>query len=360
MTDPRLQDLTELPRRLTATLDLRSLGEDLTSRAIEATGAATGAIALWDRQGDRLTTLADLEAFEIGPRMAPGETYARLEEYQAAKRVLVDRRPLTVRAEQARGRPGRAGLARPLWAERRAPAAARLARRLHRPDVPRAPRGSLQPGRPRLLAASERHRRQRDREREAVHRAPVDAHPVPLADRAAARRDLPRRPRDRRDPVREPADHRAVRHHAGRVEGEPGRLAPGRSSGRPRACRAAFEEANESARAVPRSSTASSSPDGDVRWVVDRTVVLPAGRRPADPDPGHDLRHHGPEAGRAGAHAIARITIALTGLPNRDQFRSALDEAIVRARKHGPRRRRDVRGPGRLQGRERRLRPRRG
>lgn len=90
MTDPRLQDLTELPRRLTATLDLRALAEALTSRAIGDTGAVTGAIALWDRQGDRLTTLADLEAEAVGPRMAPGETYARLDEYQAAKRVLTE------------------------------------------------------------------------------------------------------------------------------------------------------------------------------------------------------------------------------------------------------------------------------
>src|SRR5215212_5900030 len=100
MTDPRLQDLTELPRRMTATLDLRALGEELTSRAIEATGAATGAIALWDRLGDRLTTLADLESVAVGPRMAPGEEYARLDEYQAARRVLVDRRPISVRVDR--------------------------------------------------------------------------------------------------------------------------------------------------------------------------------------------------------------------------------------------------------------------
>jgi GAF domain-containing protein len=32
--------------------------------------------------------------------MAPGETYARLEDYQAARQVLVDRRPITVRADR--------------------------------------------------------------------------------------------------------------------------------------------------------------------------------------------------------------------------------------------------------------------
>lgn len=99
MTDPRFHDLSELPRHLTATLDLRALAEDLTSRAIGATGAVTGAIALWDREGDRLTTLADLEAEKVGPRMEPGELYARLDEYQAAKRVLTDCLPLTVRVD---------------------------------------------------------------------------------------------------------------------------------------------------------------------------------------------------------------------------------------------------------------------
>ena len=75
MTDPGLQGLTELPRRMTATLDLRAVGEALTSRAIDATGAATGAIALWDRQHDRLTTLADLEAEEVPLSTPAGRTY---------------------------------------------------------------------------------------------------------------------------------------------------------------------------------------------------------------------------------------------------------------------------------------------
>lgn len=84
MTDPRFHDLSELPRHMSATLDLRALSEDLTSRAIEATGAAIGAIALWDREHDCLTTLADLEAVSVGSAIPPGETYARLDEYPAS------------------------------------------------------------------------------------------------------------------------------------------------------------------------------------------------------------------------------------------------------------------------------------
>ena len=76
------------------------------------------------------------------------------------------------------------------------------------------------------------------------------------------------------------------------------------------------------------------SPDGEVRWVVDRTVILPAvdgqptltqgmifditDRKRAEQELSHRANHD-----------------PLTGLPNREQFRAALDEAIVRARTHG-------------------------
>ena len=49
----------------------------------------------------------------------------------------------------------------------------------------------------------------------------------------------------------------------------------------------------------------------------------------------------------------------LTGLPNRDQFRSQLDDALARRRER-PGRRRPLRRPRRLQARERQLRPRGG
>jgi diguanylate cyclase (GGDEF)-like protein/PAS domain S-box-containing protein len=100
MTDPRFQDLSELPRRMTATLDLHALSEDLTQRALEATGAAIGAIALWDKEQDRLVTLADIEAIEVGARVAPGETYALLEEYPASRHVLTERRAISIRVDR--------------------------------------------------------------------------------------------------------------------------------------------------------------------------------------------------------------------------------------------------------------------
>ena len=301
MTDPRLQDLTELPRRMSATLDLRALGEDLViarhrghrsgHRRHRAVGQAGRPADHSRRPRDRRRRPPDGARRDLRPaRRVPGRQ-------AGARRLPPHQRP----RRQARGRPGRAGLARPLRAERRAAPAARLARRVRRPHVPRPPRGRLQPGRPRLLAAAQRHRRQRDRERTAVRRAPVDPHAVPLADRAAPRRDLPRRPRDRRDAVREPADHRAVRHHPGRVEGEPGLpgcgpsirttgSVPGRRSWRRTSTATPF---HDEYRVVSR---------GRRRALGGRPHGDPAGRRrPADPDPGNDLRHHGPEARGAGA-----------------------------------------------------------
>ena len=244
----------------------------------------------------------------IGPRMAPGETYARLDEYQAAKQVLVDRRPITVRADRPEDDP-----AERAWLDRYGLSAALLL-----PLVSRGDSVGLM-----YLARREGAFSQDDlvysqllsdiagsaiENAQAVRRAPVDAHAVPLADRAAPRRDLPRRPRDRRDAVREPADHRAVRHHPGRVEGEPGLLAAGRPSGRPRACPGGVRGGERERRAVPRRVPRRRR--GRRRALGGRPHRDPAGRRrPADPDPGNDLRHHGPEARRAGALATARTTI---------------------------------------------------
>ena len=100
MTDPRFQDLSELPRRMTATLDLHALSEDLTLRALEATGAAIGAIALWDKEQDRLVTLADIEAIEVGAAVAPGETYALLAEFPASRQVLTERRAISIQVDR--------------------------------------------------------------------------------------------------------------------------------------------------------------------------------------------------------------------------------------------------------------------
>ena len=84
--------------------------------------------------------------------------------------------------------------------------------------------------------------------------------------------------------------------------------------------RVAFDEANEK-RAPFHLEYRVVSPEGDVRWVVDRTVILPAvdgqrtltqgmifditDRKTAEQELSHRANHD-----------------ALTGLPNRDQFRS--------------------------------------
>ena len=41
----------------------------------------------------------------MGARMAPGETYAWLDEYQAARRVLDRRRPISIRVDRAEDDP---------------------------------------------------------------------------------------------------------------------------------------------------------------------------------------------------------------------------------------------------------------
>ena len=74
--------------------------------------------------------------------------------------------------------------------------------------------------------------------------------------------------------------------------------------------------------------------DGEVRWVVDRTVILPAvdGQRTLTQGMIFDIT----DRKRAEQELSHRANHdPLTGLPNRDQFRAALDEAIARARRHG-------------------------
>ncbi|MEK6228358.1 MAG: EAL domain-containing protein [Actinomycetota bacterium] len=101
MTDPRFQDLIELSRRMTSSLDLLPVTEELVSWAIHATGAATAAIALWDRERDVLMTLTDIEVVELGSTKQSGEIYARLDEYPATRQVLADRRAVSIHVDRA-------------------------------------------------------------------------------------------------------------------------------------------------------------------------------------------------------------------------------------------------------------------
>ena len=98
---------------------------------------------------------------------------------------------------------------------------------------------------------------------------------------------------------------------------------------------AAFNAAMEARRPF-MPSIASLSPDGVVRWVVDRTVILPQvdGRRALTQGLIYDIR----DRKRAEQELTHRANHdPLTGLPNRDQFRDRLDDAIARVQAAGDR-----------------------
>ena len=333
MTDPRLQDLTELPRRLTATLDMRALAEGLTARAIEATGAVTGAIALWDRYGDRLTTLADLEAVKVGPRMAPGETYAQLDEYQAAKRVLTDCRPISVRADRPED-----DAAERAWLDRYGLSAALL--------LPLVSRGEA------IGLMYLARREGAFTEDDLVYSQLLSDMAGSAIENASLYTELQSTLTQYRSLIeRLPAvtylddlETGQTQYVSPQITGLFGItpdewkaspdawLGPVHPDDRERAA-AAFKAANECGEPFHLEYRVL-SPDGGVRWVVDRTVMLPSGdgqrtlaqgmifditdQKLAEQELSHRANHDG-----------------LTGLPNRDQFRAALDEAIARARARG-------------------------
>jgi diguanylate cyclase (GGDEF)-like protein/PAS domain S-box-containing protein len=333
MTDPRLQDLTELPRRLTATLDLRSLGENLTARAIEATGAATGAIALWDRHGDRLTTLADLETVAVGPRMAPGEEYARLADYPAAKRVLVDCRAISVRADTPEDDP-----AERAWLDRYGLSAALLL-----PLVSRGESVGLM-----YLARREGafthddlvySQLLGDIAGSAIENAQLYGE---LQSTLTQYRSLIERlPAVTYLDDLETGETQYVSPQITELFGitpdewkasPDAWLRPVHPDDRRRA-HEAFVAANEAGTPF-HAEYRVVAPNGDVRWVVDRTVILPAvdGQRTLAQGMIFDIT----DRKRAEQELSHRANHdPLTGLPNRDQFRAALDEAIAHARRHG-------------------------
>ena len=86
---------------MTSSLDLRKVTDDLASWAIRATGAARAAITLWDRERDVLTALTNIEVVELGSTTPSGEIYARLDEYPATRRVLVEQRAITTQVARA-------------------------------------------------------------------------------------------------------------------------------------------------------------------------------------------------------------------------------------------------------------------
>ena len=101
MTDPRFHDLIELSRRMTSSLDLLTVSADVLTSAIRATGAAKAAIALWDRDRDVLVTLTDIEVVALDSTTPSGEIFLRLEEYPATRQVLTERRALSIDVDRA-------------------------------------------------------------------------------------------------------------------------------------------------------------------------------------------------------------------------------------------------------------------
>jgi diguanylate cyclase (GGDEF)-like protein/PAS domain S-box-containing protein len=332
MTDPRFHDLSELPRHMTATLDLRALSEDLTSRAIEATGAAIGAIALWDREHDCLTTLADLEAVSVGSAIPPGETYARLDEYPASRRALNDRRAIRIQVDRAEDDPiERAWLRRyglsaalllPLVSRGEAIGlmyVARLSGAFSDDDLVYCQLLSDMAGSAienarlygRLQSTVTQYRSLIERLPAVTYLDDLETGETQYVSPQIT--DLfgltPDEWKASPDAWLEPV-HPDDRERAG----------------------AAFVEAIAAGEPF-HAEYRVLSPDGVVRWVVDRTVVLP--RVDGQPALTQGMIFDITERKRAEEELDHRANHdPLTGLPNRDQFRAALDEAIVEARSH--------------------------
>ena len=332
MTDPRFQDLSELPRRMTATLDLHALSEDLTQRAIEATGAAIGAIALWDREHDRLVTLADIEVIEVGATVAPGETYALLEEYPASRRVLTERRAISIRVDRDEDDPAERD-----WLREHGLSAALL--------LPLVSRGEAigQMYLARLEGSFD--------EDDLVYCQLLSDMAGSAIENAKLYGELQSTVTQYRSLIeRLPAvtylddlETGETQYVSPQITGLFG-ITPDEWKSSPDAwlravhpddrerARAAFTEATEAGKEF-HAEYRVLSPDGAVRWVVDRTVILPrvAGQRALTQGMIFDITDR-KRAEQELSHRASHDP--LTGLPNRDQFRAALDEAIVSAQLH--------------------------
>ena len=330
MTDRRFQDLSELPLRMTATLDVHALSEGLTLRAIEATGAAIGAIALWDKGQDRLVTLADIEAIELGAAMPPGETYALLAEYPASRQVLTERRAMNIRVDRAEDDPAErdwlrehdlsAALLLPLVSRGEAIGEMYLARR----------EGSFDDDDLvycQLLS---------DMAGSAIENAQLYGE---LQSTVTQYRSLIERlPAVTYLDYLETGETRYVSPQTTELFGitpEQWRSSPDawleavHGDDRDRVA-AAFTEAVD-AGAPFHAEYRVISPDGSVRWVVDRTEILPRvdGQPPLTQGMIFDIT----DRKRAEQELTHRASHdPLTGLPNREEFRAALDEAIESAR----------------------------
>jgi len=327
MTDPRFNDLIELSRRMTSSLDLLTVGDDVLTSAIRATGATKAAIALWDRDRDVLVTLTDIEVVELGSTTPSGEIFLRLEEYPATRQVLARRRALSIAVDQAgddsaerrwlREYELSAVLVLPLISRGEAIGIMEIARRggaFSEDDVSYC----------QLLC---------DMAGSAVENAKLYAElQATLTQYQSLIERLPAvtylddlETGESRFVSPQSMDLFGVSPEEWKASPDAW-LGPVHPDDRDRVEEAydAAIEAQEPFRAEYRVR----SPDGVERWVVDHTVILPQvdGRRALMQGVIYDISDR-KRAEQELAHRADHD--ALTGLPNRDQFRSRLDDAIA-------------------------------
>ena len=329
MTDPRFHDLTELSRRMTSSLDLRALTEDLVSWAIRETGAVIAAITLWDRERDVLMALTHLEVEDLGFTIPSGEVYGSLDQYPATRRVLEDLRTLSTQVDRPGDDPAEqvwlrehgmsAGLVLPLVSSGQAIGTMEIARAegaFTEVDVSYCELVCDMAG-----SAVQNAKLHGELEstlaqyRSLIERLPAVTYLDDLE--TGASQFVSPQVEDlfgitQEEWLASPDAwlanvHRDDRERAGR----------------------AFAEASK-ARQPVRQEYRVVSPDGVVRWVLDQTVLLPGGD-------GHRAVSQGvifdiSDSKHAERELIHRANHdPLTGLPNRDQFRSRLDDALVDA-----------------------------
>ncbi len=331
MTDPRFHDLTELSRRMTSSLDLRALTEDLVSWAIRETGAATAALTLWDREENVLRALTHLEIADLGLKVESGEVYADLEKYPTTLRVLEERRPLSVEvghpsenlSEQdwLRGRGLTAAMVLPLVSGGQAIGTMEIARAegtFSKDDVSYCQLLCDMAGS--VVANANLHDELRStlaQYQSLIERLPAVTYVDYLGPGGSAFVS----------PQVEELFGMTQEEWLGSADAWLNAVHPGDRE-RARAGYEASQETQEPFRDEYRIVSA----DGVVRWVVDQTVILPD----ADGNPAltQGVILDITESKVAERDLIHRANHdPLTDLPNRDQFRSRLDDALVHADK---------------------------
>ena len=318
---------------MTSSLDLRTITEDLVAWAMRTTGAATAAIALWDRERDALITLTNIEVVELGSTIAAGEVYTRLEEYPATRQVLLEQRAVSTHIDRPGDDPDEQS-----WLREYGLSAALI--------LPLVSHGKA-------IGAMEIARVGGDFTEEDLAYCQLLCDMVGSAiENAKLHGELQSTLNQYRSLIeRLPAVTYLDDFETGETEfvspqivdlfgitpdewkaSPDAWLGPVHPDDRDRV-QAAFVGAIE-AREPFRAEYRVRSPDGLVRWVVDQTVILPhvegrptltqgvifdiTDRKRAEEELAHRANHD-----------------ALTGLPNRDQFRSRLDDAIAHAHGHG-------------------------